>query len=68
MQRRRWKLILYLHLDYNNTTKMMEINLIFTVRLQQYHGDDGNQFYIFPVDYNNTTEMMEINFIFTFGL
>ena len=32
------------HLDYNNTTEIMEINFIFTFRLQHYHEDDGNQF------------------------
>ena len=38
------KINLYLHSDYNNTTKMMEINFIFVFRLLQYHGDIGNKF------------------------
>ena len=45
--RRRWNTILYLHLDYNKTMETMEINFTFTFRLQQCHGDGGNQFYIY---------------------
>ena len=79
--RKLWKSILYLHLDYNNTTETMEINFlylhynitteiveinfIFTFRLQQYHEDDGNQMN-FTIRLQQVTKTMEFNFIFTF--
>ena len=58
---------LYLHLDYNNTTKTMEINVIFTFRLQQYLKDDGNQF-IFTFRLQHYHEDNGNQFIFTFRL
>ena len=56
---------LHLHSEYNNTTKTMEINFIFTFRLQQYHEDDGNQMN-FTIRLQQVTKTMEFNFIFTF--
>ena len=46
IQQKRWKSVLYLHLDYDNTTEMINISFIFVFRLQQYHKDNVYQFYI----------------------